>query len=133
MRNVAFVVLLLASGLGGCATLVRGGTDLLYVYSEPSGARATTSTGASCTTPCSLELHRTDQLTVNIAKAGYRPQAVEVKTRIDNTGAAVFSENVATLGLGMAVDAATGAVLEHVPNPVKVTLQPLAAAPAGRS
>jgi len=41
-------------------------------------------------------------------------------------GAAGFAGNVLIDGIvGMGVDAATGSALEHYPNPVSVTLEPL--------
>jgi hypothetical protein len=50
---------------------------------------------------------------------------------VPGTGAAGFAGNVLLGGLvGMGVDAATGAALDHKPNPVIVTLQP--AAPQAR-
>ena len=39
-------------------------------------------------------------------------------------------ENVVTGGAGLVVDAATGASLDHVPNPVKVRLKPILASAA---
>ena len=65
-----------------------------------------------------------------MSKAGFASQTVAVETRIASEGAADATANIATAGLGLAVDAATGATLEHVPNPVIVTLAPIAC-PAG--
>jgi hypothetical protein len=49
-----------------------------------------------------------------------------VGTRIAAGGAAGFAGNVLVGGVvGMAVDASTGATLEHYPNPVMLTLVPL--------
>ncbi len=49
-----------------------------------------------------------------------------VRTRIATAGAAGFAGNVLVGGVvGMAVDAATGATLEHYPNPVVLKLVPL--------
>ena len=46
-----------------------------------------------------------------------------VGTRVAGAGAAGFAGNVLVGGVvGMAVDAATGATLEHYPNPVMLTL-----------
>lgn len=113
----------IAMGLGGCATLSRGLDDEVAVVSDPPGASVTSSAGASCAaTPCTLTVSRDAVFTVTVSKAGYASQTVAVATRISGTGAALATENVATGGLGLAVDAATGGALEHVPNPVKVTL-----------
>ena len=51
-------------------------------------------------------------------------------TRIANAGAAGFAGNILLGGIiGMGVDAASGAALEHYPNPVVATLQPIAQPP----
>ncbi len=54
---------------------------------------------------------------------------MQVGTRIANAGAAGFAGNVLVGGIiGMGVDAASGATLEHHPNPVVAVLQPVAPA-----
>lgn len=126
------VVALVAAWLGGCATIDRGATDQVHLLSEPAGAKATASFGASCVTPCSLDVSRRDEFSVTIEKAGYEPRRVVVTTRPTAVGVGDFMENVTTAGAGMVVDAATGAALEHVPNPVSVTLKQIAATPAAK-
>ena len=111
-----------ALGLGGCATLSRGTNDEVSIISDPAGAQVTTSFGSHCTTPCALSVRRDQVFSLWIAKEGYARQQVDVVTRLSGAGLAMATENVVTVGLGAAVDAATGATLEHVPNPVSVTL-----------
>ena len=121
---------LAALSLGGCATITRGTSDQIQITSEPSGVRATTSMGYSCTTPCSLTVSRKDEFVVKFEQAGYEPQEIPVKTEIAGTGAAGFAGNIVVGGIvGMAADAATGATLEHIPNPVHADLAPVAVAP----
>ena len=58
------------------------------------------------------------------SKAGYITQEVSVRTQIAGSGAAGFAGNVVLGGvIGMGVDAASGATLEHCPNPIGVTLR----------
>lgn len=117
-----------ALGLSGCATLERGLDDELAVVSDPPGAAVTSTAGVGCAaTPCTLTVGRRTSFSVTVSKPGFAGQTVEVATRISGTGAALATENVATAGLGLAVDAATGGALEHVPNAVSVTLSPLGA------
>jgi hypothetical protein len=67
---------------------------------------------------------------VTVNKEGYVPQIIPLTKEIPGTGAAGFAGNVLLGGLvGMGVDAATGAALDHKPNPVIVTLQPAAPPP----
>jgi len=115
--------------LAGCATVTRGTTDQVNVLSEPSGAQAISSTGLICPmTPCTWEISRKTEFAVTVSKQGYQTQQVQVGTQLAGAGAAGFAGNALLGGLiGMGVDASTGATLEHVPNPVIVTLQPLAA------
>ena len=128
MRPVAAGLVLMMT-LGGCATLTRGTSDEIAVISDPAGASVTSTLGTGCAaTPCTLNVGRTATFAVTVSKPGYASRTVAVGTRISGAGAALASENVVTAGLGLAVDAATGAVLEHAPNPVDVKLLSLAPA-----
>ena len=120
MRLVLIATLALC--LGGCATLSRGTNDEVSVISDPAGAQVTTSFGSRCTTPCSLAVARDQVFSLSLEKDGYEGQTVNVVTRLSSAGLAAATENVVTAGLGATVDAATGATLEHVPNPVNVKL-----------
>ena len=130
--------LLVAAGLalcmGGCATVTRGTSEIMQITSLPSGAQASTSTGFSCTTPCTFTVNRKDEFVVKFEEAGYRPQVIPVKTQIAGAGAAGFAGNIVAGGVvGMVADAATGATLEHVPNPVHADLAPIAEAPVRKA
>lgn len=116
------LIAVLAVSLGGCATLSRGTTDDVSVISDPAGAQVTTPFGSRCTTPCWLAVARDQVFSLSVEKEGYVGQKVDVATRLSGAGLAAATENVVTAGLGATVDAATGATLEHVPNPVNVTL-----------
>ena len=123
--RAAVLCLVIGSGfLAGCATLARGTIDNYNISSEPSGALATTSLGTSCRTPCSIMINRRDRFTVTVALAGYRPQQVEVDTRLSSSGVSHAVENLGNAGVGVAIDAATGATLEHFPGQVSVVLKP---------
>jgi len=112
----------------GCSTVTRGVTSQVQVVSNPSGATAHTSMGYQCMTPCTIQVSRKDEFTVTVSKAGYHSAEMPVRTQLAGAGAAGFAGNVILGGVvGMGVDAATGATLEHFPNPVNVTLTPLRA------
>ena len=77
---------------------------------------------------------RNADITVTFNKEGYEPQVVPLTKEIPGSGAVGFAGNVLVGGLvGMGVDAATGAAMDHKPNPVTVTLQPLAPAAPPRA
>jgi hypothetical protein len=79
----------------------------------------------TCTTPCAVVAKRSADITVTIAKEGYEPQVIPLTKDISTNGGAGFAGNILLGGVvGMGVDAATGAALDHKPNPVIVTLQP---------
>ncbi len=120
------IVIALALSAGACASITRGTTEQLQIHSNPPEAQARTSMGFVCITPCTLQTNRKDEFTVTISKAGYHTAEIPVISHVGGGGAAGFVGNVIVGGVvGMAADAATGATLEHFPNPVTVTLVPL--------
>jgi hypothetical protein len=121
----------------GCASVSRGTTENISIASTPPGATAEVSgldNPTTCVTPCVVVAKRNADITVTINKEGYEPQVVPLTKEVPATGAAGFAGNVLLGGLvGMGVDAATGAAMDHKPNPVEVTLKPLAPAPHPRA
>jgi hypothetical protein len=86
--------------------------------------------GPACVTPCQLQVKRNQELIATITKPGYAPVTVEVKTKVAGEGVAGMAGGVVLFGLaGGVVDVASGAMLEHEPNPVKVQLRPLGGGP----
>jgi hypothetical protein len=126
-------VAVVALSLAGCATVTRGTTNQVQFVSEPSGAEVRTSLQQSCTTPCTLSFSRKDEFNVTFSRPGYQSETVFVRTQVAGAGAAGFAGNLVVGGVvGMGVDAATGSTLEHVPNPVSVTLRPAGGGSRGR-
>jgi hypothetical protein len=128
------VLCVLALCCAGCASVTRGVDEQIAVASTPSGAQAVVS-GSSypepCVTPCAITVKRSDDISIAFSKDGYEPQVVTLTKDVSSTGAAGFAGNLLLGGvIGMAVDGANGAALDHKPNPVIVTLQPVAPPPA---
>lgn len=121
-----------AGALAGCASITRGTTNDVTVTTEPAGAVVTTSLNHSCpASPCTFKVGRKDEFVVTASKPGYENATMPVKTRIAGSGAAGFTGNVLVGGvIGMGVDAATGAALEHYPSPVVLALRPIQAPPS---
>ena len=117
----------------GCASVTRGTTENISIATTPSGATAEISgleIPTACVTPCVVQAKRNADITVTINKEGYEPQIIPLTKEIPGSGAAGFAGNLLAGGLiGMGVDAATGAAQDHKPNPVIVTLQPVAPPP----
>ena len=113
-----------ALSAAACATVTRGTTNQVQLISEPAGAEVKTSLGQTCTTPCTVEVNRKSEFVAVFSKDGYQDASIPVQTRVAGSGAAGFAGNVIIGGVvGMVADAATGATLEHYPNPVSVTLE----------
>jgi hypothetical protein len=85
-------------GLAGCgswtpswdfmpsmSSLSGGPSVSLTIESDPPGADAKTSLGASCRTPCMIPVAADREFTVSYALNGYLPQVVAVTPRVPET------------------------------------------------
>lgn len=121
--TATFMVFLIS--VSGCATVTRGTKDVLEIKTTPGGAQATTSNGFACATPCALKMPRRSEFDVDLSKAGYKPARVHVTSKVSGQGGAGMAGNVLVGGIiGAGVDIGTGAMLDLVPNPVEVVLEP---------
>ena len=92
---------------------MRGGANVsLTIESDPPGADAKTSLGASCRTPCMIPIAADREFTVSYALNGYLPQVVSVRPRLPDM---VQPEVEAGGALPTA---------DLTPNPVYVQLEP---------
>ena len=120
----------LAAMLAGCGTVVRGTTEDIVIDVQPLDAVVSTTLNHRCTAmPCVVKVQRKDKFIVTASREGYVTQSVDVTTKVSGKGAAGFAGNIVAGGvIGMGVDAATGAALDHTPNPVIIRLQPVGSA-----
>lgn len=152
MLRIAAAVLC-ASVLVACATVVRGTTERFDVQTVPAGATAKfsitpmcdgdcmrkyypdtaarmgdradwTMTTPDCTTPCMITPPRTSVVTVTFTKTGYESRTVEVRPRVAKGAVAIAGNAIVGGATGMLIDAASGAGLDHCPNPLIVQLVP---------
>ncbi len=133
MRAAITLTILATTALStGCASITRGTTDTVTVKSVPEGAAISTDIGLSCpAAPCSFEVKRKTEFTAYADKQGYRRGSIRIGTKMAGEGGAALAGNILVGGIvGVGVDAATGATLDHFPNPATIVLQPLGAAPA---
>lgn len=123
MRIIAFVAA--AALLSGCATMTRGTSDTWTVNTTPAGAGVKTSNGFVCeATPCSFKMKRKSEFDVTIDKPGFKTWTGHVTHKVAGAGGAAMAGNVLVGGfIGAGVDAANGAMLDLVPNPLNVTLE----------
>jgi hypothetical protein len=75
--------------------------------------------------PCALKVPRRSEFDLSIYKAGFKTARIRVTNRVSGQGGAAVAGNVLVGGIIVAgVDAGTGAMLDLVPNPVVVALEP---------
>lgn len=131
-----FVVVLSLLLASGCATVTRGTKEVMVIETTPAKASVRIDQDGeiiNCEAPCSIKVKRRGNLLVRIQKDGYEAFETNVTSSIDGGGAAGMAGNVLVGGLiGAGVDAGTGAMHSHKPNPLTVTLTPLADAATGR-
>lgn len=70
----------------GCATVMRGPTEMLGVVTEPPGAVVEASSGGTCVAPCELEVRRRGALTVTAQMDGCGRESIAVRSEIDRFG-----------------------------------------------
>ena len=70
----------------GCATVMRGPTEMLRVQTEPPGATVAASSGGTCVAPCELQVRRRGALTVTAQMDGCGRESIAVGSGIDRFG-----------------------------------------------
>lgn len=125
MKAIFMLALALAST--GCASAVRGTTEQVVITAEPDDAAIRTTSGQSCPrSPCSFEISRKTEFTAFAEKEGFKPGQIYVATKVSGNGAAGMAGNILLGGvIGAGVDVATGATLDHYPNPAHIVLVPV--------
>lgn len=121
MKKIALVAMG-SFALSGCATVMHGANQTFIVESDPVGATVKFSNGATCVTPCKLELPRRYDFRTDLTLDGYRPVYVLVRSK---TGGATFGNLLAGGIVGAVVDSSNGANKQLSPNPLKVRLTPV--------
>lgn len=118
--------------VSACATITRGTTEAFVIETTPSGASARTSLGTMCQpTPCVIpKVSREAEFTVTIEKEGYKTATYNVSHETAGGGGTAMAGNLLLGGvIGAAIDGNNGATQRLVPNPLKVTLEKIDAAP----
>ena len=127
--SAAVALIALGATVSGCATVTRGTHEVWSVNTTPPNASVKTSNGFACdATPCSFTMNHRETFDVTITKPGYKPWQGHVTHQFSTGGGAALAGNVIVGGgVGMIVDAASGATQKLVPNPLNVTLEPVQA------
>jgi hypothetical protein len=119
--------------LAACNTVTRGVEGAVTISATPASARIWTSLGHECPrSPCIVKVSRKTELTAYAAAKGYRSGSLLVKSTLTDKAAPGVLGNAVLPGgsLGLVLDAANGAMLDHTPNPAHIDLVPLRSARA---
>jgi hypothetical protein len=121
------MMIAMAISVSACGTVTRGTNEDVTFNSDPPGAKVQTSTGLVCqATPCTFPISRKQEFVATFELPGHRSQQIPVTTGVSGGGAAGMAGNILIGGVvGVVVDASTGATLDHSPNPVFATMQPI--------
>jgi hypothetical protein len=116
--------------LPACATITRGTSQKFNIESSPTAAEVSLSSGQQCITPCQIKLKRKPGFTATVKKTGYQTQTLTVDSKLGGGGAVAGAGNIILGGvIGGIVDGTNGSMNNLTPNPLKVTLVPVAPAP----
>jgi len=119
---------LITAALAGCNTVTRGTEETVTITARPASARIWTSLGQECPqSPCTVRVDRKTEFTAHAAARGYQPGSLVVSSKLTSQAAPGVVGNAILPGgtVGLVVDAATGAMLDHTPNPAHIELVPV--------
>ncbi len=114
-----FSLLIMSSG---CATIMHGTTQDIGITTDPFGADLLVDGKDRYKSPATITMSRKDPHLVEVSKDGYQKETINIK----QTMSLATAGDVLAGGLiGYAVDAATGAQCQLVPENAHVHLRPL--------
>lgn len=113
------VLLLIASQLAACASIMNGTHQNIALSSNPPGATAKTNSGVQCLTPCVLSLERSANQTIMIEKEGYEQASAALAKSASGW---LWGDLVVGGLIGLAIDFATGAAYKLDPAIINPTL-----------
>ncbi len=121
MRTLLSILALIA--LAGCGALSHGTSQELSCVTAPEGALVRSANGATCSTPCAVNLKRKKDDVLTIEKEGYETVTLPVRSALSGASAG----NILLPGglICWGVDLVSGGGYHLVPERVALTLKPL--------
>jgi PEGA domain len=120
-----------AAMVAGCATIVHGTTEKVYVDSTPAGAEVNIDDSEQAvTTPAEVKLSRASAHKLVFHKAGYEDATENLTSSFSGW---ILGNVLAGGAVGMVVDAADGASHSLSADSVNVKLTPLPAPPVAKA
>jgi hypothetical protein len=108
-----------------CNTITRGTEETVTVTVTPAFARVWTSLGQECAkSPCIVKVDRKTEFTAYAEAKGYRSGSVLVNSVLtDQAAPGVIGNAILPAGsVGLVLDVASGAMMDHKPNPAHIEL-----------
>jgi hypothetical protein len=122
MRCLLIATLALPFCVNGCAFIVNGTRDSVFIESQPPGATVRVDGQAVARTPAKIYLSRGYPGHVTLEKEGYLPEDIHFSSHFDASW--ILFDLLLTLGIGIPVDLATGAMWNFSPDRAVVRLRP---------
>ena len=129
MKSQAYILFFCLFSLSGCASITKGSNQDISFISEPSAANVKVYDilqdyqGGECISPCDLKLDRRGIYRATFKKEGYHDVRVKIVPDYSTSGLAGGAGSALMgAGIGVGIDAMTGAMKDLQPNPVEVKL-----------
>lgn len=106
--------------LSGCATVMQGGQDRVYVTSKPEGARVYLDNQAVGTTPTIVTVPKTSEGVFRLEKEGYQPVTVD---RDKVCSGWIFGNLLIGGVVGFVIDFATSNQGHYQDHPIQADLR----------
>lgn len=116
-RFLVFLPLL----MGGCALIVNGTTDSVFIDSQPPGALIRADGAPVARTPAKIYISRGYPPRLTVEKEGFLTEEVAFPHHLDASW--IFFDLFLTLGIGIPIDLASGAMLNYFPDRATVHLR----------
>ena len=113
-----YLILVVALCLPGCATLIHRSDESVEVNSTPSGANVEVNDRPVGEMPTTATLERGTAHTIRIYREGYEPH----EATLQNGRSLWASLNILNFGVGLLVDASTGAFYSLKPDAIGAEL-----------
>jgi hypothetical protein len=112
--------LVLVIAFSGCATIIKGTTQVVSINSNVKGANITVNGEQIGATPFTGQIKRKSGTTVTLQKTGYDSKTITLTTEIES----IFWGNIIIGGvLGSTTDMATGAMYYYAPATLQIDLE----------
>jgi hypothetical protein len=108
--------------MGGCAFIVNGTRDSVFIDSQPPGALVRADGEPVARTPAKIYISRGYPPRLTVEKEGFQTEEVAFPRHLDASW--ILFDLFLTLGIGIPIDLATGSMFNYFPDRMTVRLRP---------